>query len=150
LLLHFPTWISFRLANFKVEKLIIQKLVSVRRHLIYTTTPVYLRAIKFLAPLPAANLLDIENFLLKIWLRISVAPFWACSTIVRPPCTVVRLSVCFHGFFQGSVWPLFLSWILLNTIFFIKTRRFSLKAQISYNISIITSKEANISFSHLD
>jgi len=34
--------------------------------------------------------------------------------------------------------------------FFIQTRRLSLKAQTSRNISIITSKEADISLSHLD
>ena len=45
LLLKFPTWIWFGLVNFKVENLIIQELVSVGRHLIYTTTPVHLRAI---------------------------------------------------------------------------------------------------------
>ena len=44
--LNFQSWIWFRLANFKVQNLILQKLVSVGRHLIYTTTSVYLRAIK--------------------------------------------------------------------------------------------------------
>ena len=46
---------------------------------------------------------------------------------------------------RGFLEPLFFFLILLNAIFFIKTRRLSLKVQISHNISIITSKEADIS-----
>ena len=47
-------------------------------------------------------------------------------------------------------WTSILLQFLVKAIFVLKTRRFSLKAQISHNISIFESKEANLSLSYVN
>ena len=68
-------------------------------------------------------------------------------------CTVVRpwpFQFTLSGLRLTSILPLFFLQFFLKAIFLIKTRRFSLEVQISHNISIIESKEANLPLSHLD
>ena len=78
------------------------------------------------------------------------AAFLALQHGCASSCTVVRLPFCFRLLFWGSVWPLFFLQLLVKAIFVLKTRRFSLKTEISHNVSIFETKKANLSLSHVD
>ena len=56
-----------------------------------------------------------------------VPSFWACSMIVAPRCTVVRLFFRFRLLSWGFVWPLFFLQFLVKAIFVLKTRSSSWK-----------------------